>query len=280
MNEASPFDLQALGAAAAGPRAILRVLHVLGHLSDHPEGCTLAQLCDALRLPKTTLFTMLRTLQAAGHLHAAAGVWRLGPEAIALGARMAASARHAFPACAMEALEGLCRRTGETGILAVLTADGMNCRYVAVVESESWLRFSVERESTRPSYATGTGHAMLAWLAPGELRAILARVRFDRITDKTVASKRALAAALAKVRADRVSTTDSGTVAGVLSVAAPIFDASGRVMAAISAGGPAARMTPQLATIQRAVRGAAEDVSRTLGLVGDWPAVPAQVAGP
>lgn len=266
------FDLQALETSSEGPRAILRVLQVLGRLAEYPQGQTLAQLCKNLALPKTTLFTMLKTLQASGHLHAAAGVYRLGPQAVALGAAMTMSARRSFPDCASEVLESLCRRTGETGILGVLTADGMNCRYVAVIESGNWLRFTVQRDSLKPSYATGTGHAMLAWLPPAELKAILARIKFDKITDKTVASRRALLAELGKARRECVSTSDSGTVAGVLSVAAPIFDSSGRVMAAVSAGGPSARMVPQLKMIQRAVRSAAEDISHLLGLVGDWPA--------
>ncbi len=269
------FDLQALDTSGAGPRAILRVLQVLGHLAEHPQGRTLAQLCEALGLPKTTLFTMLKTLQSAGYLQSAAGLYRLGPPAVALGSAMVASASRGFPDSASEALESLCRRTGETGLIAVLSADGMNCRYVAVIESGSGLRFAVERESLKPSHATGTGHAMLAYLPEGELRAILERIRFERFTDKTVSSRKTLLAALAAVRREHVSTSDSGTVSGVLSVAAPIFDGTGRVVAAVSAGGPAVRMAPQLAAIQRAVRGTAEDISRNLGLTGDWPARPA-----
>ena len=265
------FDLHALDSSAGGPRALLRLLQVLGQLAEHPQGRTLAQLCEDLQVPKTTLFTMLKTLQASGYLQSLAGVYRLGPPAVALGAAMAASARRSFPDCAGEVLDSLCRRSGETAILSVLTADGMNCRYVAVVESGNWLRFSVERDSLKPSYATGTGHAMLAYLPDADLQAILGRVTFDKITNKTVGSRRALLATLQQVRRDQVSTSDSGTVAGVLSIAAPIFDAEGRVMAAVSAGGPATRMAPQLQSLQRAVRGAAEDISRILGYAGEWP---------
>lgn len=265
------FDLQALGHSEAGPRGVLRLLQVLERLAQHPQGHTLAQLCEDLKLPKTTLFTMLKTLQGAGYLQLAEGLYRLGPPSVTLGAAMAASARRSFPDCAQETLESLCRRTGETAILAVLTADGMNCRYVSVVESGNWLRFTVQRDSLKPSYATGTGHAMLAYLPTAELQAILGRVKFEKITHKTIGSRRALLADLEKVRREHISISDSGTVAGVLSVAAPIFDDSGRVMAAVSAGGPSARMAPQLAAIQRAVRGAAEDISRTLGFAGDWP---------
>jgi DNA-binding IclR family transcriptional regulator len=272
MKQAAAFDLRGLGASSAGPRGVLRLLQVLGHIAEHPQGCTLAQLCVDLAMPKTTLFTLLKTLQACGYLEGLSGVYRLGPSAVTLGASMAASARQRFPDCAAGILEGLCRRTGETAILAVLTADGMNCRYVAVVESGNSLRFTVQRDSLRPSYATGTGHAMLAWLPAAEVEAILQRVKFERITAKTVASRSALLATLKRVRRQHVSTTDSGTVPGVLSIAAPIFDETGRVHAAISVGGPSTRMAPQLESLQRVVRGAADDISRALGYAGEWPA--------
>lgn len=265
------LDLRALGAAATGPRGVLRVLQILEHMARHSQGRSLAQLCEDLKLPKTTLFTMLRTLTGHGYLQSDGGVYRLGPPAFALGATLVTSARRGFPECAREELEALCRRSGETALLAVLTADGMHCRYVSVVESGNWLRFSVELDSLRPSYATGTGHAMLAYLPSAEVEAILARSELEKITRKTTASRRALMAALAKVRREHVSATDSGTVAGVLSVAAPIFDAGGRVMAAVSAGGPAERMAQRLDVIQRAARAAAEDISRSQGFAGDWP---------
>ena len=265
------FDPQLFQGSATGPRAILRLLQVLECLAEHPEGRTLSQICAALEVPKTTLFTMLKVLQASGHTQQAAGIYRLGGPAVKLGAQMAASGRRTFPGCADGTLQSLCRCTGETGFLAVLTADGADCRYVSVVETDSSLRFTVKVDSLKPSYATGTGQAMLAYLPDAELRAILERVTFERITDKTVRSRAALLKKLDAVRRCGTSTTDSGTVAGVLSVAAPIFDHAGRVVAAISVGGPSARMAGPIERIEREVRGAAEDISAILGYAGEGP---------
>lgn len=265
------FEFQGLDKNSSGPRAILRVLNVLGHLAEHPQGKNLTEICDKLKVPKTTLFTMLKTLQGSGHIELVQGLYRLGGPSISLGAAMAASARSNFPECARDSLEKLTRRTGETSFLAMLTADGMNCHYLSVVESGNWLRFSVQPGSMKPSYATGTGHAMLAYLPKADLDGILGRVRFEKLTSKTVSSRRALMAALGEVRRNGVSTTDGGTVGQVMSIAAPIFDSSGRVLAALSAGGPAVRMAPQLLAIQRVVRSTAEDISRDLGFLGEWP---------
>ena len=98
------FELSGLDGAHSGPRAIVRVLQVLGHLAQHPQGCSLAQLCQALKVPKTSLFVMLKTLQSSGHLMLEQGLYKLGAPSIALGAQMADSARSDFPQCAHEQL--------------------------------------------------------------------------------------------------------------------------------------------------------------------------------
>ena len=267
------FQIAALtGSNLSGPRSILRVVQVFAQLSAHPPGQTLAQLCKNLGLPKTTLFTMLKVLEKSHYLVNEAGVYRLGPQAVALGAAMADSARRNFPDCAKGVLESLCLRTGETGFLAVLTPDRQSCKYVAVVETDNWLRFSVKLGSQRPSYATGSGRAMLAYLPDAELQPLLDQIRFDRVTPKTVSSRTRLLTSLRQVRKQAVSVVDSGTVAGVVSVAAPIFDADGRIQAAVSVGGPTMRLSNRLPAIEQAVRGGAEEISRILGYVGDWPA--------
>lgn len=270
------FDVAALTAPSRhGPRSILRLLQVFALLSAAPEGRTLAQLCKALSLPKTTLFTMLKVLESADYVVHDAGVWRLGRSAAALGASMARAPGAAFPECAKGVLQRLSRRSGETVFLAVLTRDRKSCKYVAVVESDQWLRYSVKLGSLKASYATGTGRAMLAYVPEAELKALLDETRFERITPGTVSSRRALMAGLREVRQRGVSTVDSGTVAGVVSVAAPIFGADGRIAAALSIGGPTLRLQRQLRTLEAAVRDGAEEISRLLGHVGDWPTRPA-----
>lgn len=262
----SPMDARLLrGADANGPRAILRVVQVLGALAAHPRGRTLAQLCETLHVPKTTLFTMLRVLQGARYLENEDGAWRLGPEAVSLAAMIADSSRRAFPDCATPVLQALSRRTGETVFLAELSADKRRSVYVAAVETGNWLRFSVKVGTERPAYATGSGQAMLAFLPPDELAAAIAGVRFEAVTGRTVTSRRALHAALAQVRKRGVSVVDSGTVAGVVSVAAPIFGAEGQVVAAVIAGGPGERMAPRMGDIERAVKSAGEEISALLG---------------
>lgn len=267
------FNLSPLTPAPLnGPRSVLRVVQVFASLSAHPQGQTLAQLCAGMALPRTTLFTMLKVLEAAGYLVNDGGAYRLGAPAVALGASMAESPRRSFPDCAKGVLQILSQRTGETCFLAVLTPDRQFCKYVAVVETDNWLRFNVRVGSQKPAYATGSGRAMLAYMPEKEVLQLLDSFPFERLTPKTVSSRRALLASLKEVRKRGASTVDSGTVAGVLAIAAPIFGADGQVAAALSVGGPAARMAERVPAVVVAVKEAAEDISRILGYRGQWPA--------
>jgi len=253
---------------AAGPRGVLRVLQVLEQLGDAGRGHSLSELARRLGVPKTSLLSMLRVMQDGGYLVHDGQAYRLGPGSVALGQRMVAASRHSMPDFALPVLQGLARRTGETGFLAVLSVDRRNCRYVGVVETENWLRFTVQLGSEKPSYATGTGQAMLAWLEPEELQAALAGARLSKVTPTTVSSRAALMQALARVRERGVSTVEGGTVRGVTSVAAPIFGADGRVVAAISVGGPSERIGSHLKDVERAVRLAGQEISELLGYRG------------
>ena len=184
---------------------------------------------------------------------------------------MAESPARNFPNCANDVLQSLCKRTGETGFLAVLTPDRQFCKYVAVAETDNWLRFSVKVGSQKPAYATGSGRAMLAYLPENEVLQLLGSFPFERLTPKTVSSQRNLLASLKEVRKQGVSSVDSGTVAGVLAVAAPIFGVDGQVAAAVSTGGPTSRVADHLPAVKAAVLDAAEDISRILGYRGEWP---------
>lgn len=268
------FDVSSFnGPALTGPRSVLRVVQVLGKLAAFPGGQTLSQLCRELDVPKTTLFTLLKMLEAANYLRNEGGVYFLGSEAVALGLAMAETPKRNFPDCAKGILESLCHRTEETCFLAMLTPDHQFCKYVAVVETNNWLRFSVKLGSHRPSFATGTGRAILAFLPSNEIASLLNKIKFERITAKTVRSKRALLAGLKEVKARGVSLVDGGTVSGALSVAAPIFGADGRVCAAVSVGGPSDRLSGRIKEVERAVRFAAQEISTLLGYQGDWPAI-------
>jgi DNA-binding IclR family transcriptional regulator len=92
------------------------------------------------------------------------------------------------------------------------------------------------------AHCTSTGKVLLANLTDDELRRTLPDAKLEARTPYTITDRSLLMVELQRVRkAGHAENVNEGEV-GLASVAAPIRDASGRVIAAISVAGPAARL--------------------------------------
>jgi IclR family pca regulon transcriptional regulator len=96
-----------------------------------------------------------------------------------------------------------------------------------------------------PAYATSMGRVLLAALQPDELAERLARTTIRPLTTKTVADETALQAKLDRVRSQGWAMVDQELEEGVRSVAVPIRDGSGAVIAALNMSVHASRMSMQ-----------------------------------
>jgi hypothetical protein len=140
--------------AEAGPRAILRVTEVLMAVATKRGGGSLAELSQRLKLPKTSLHRILRTLEQGGFLVEQSGSYQPGPESFRLADQLrAVSPAATFPACARPEIERLATETGETVTLGVMAEGGAEIVYVDVIESEAALRYALRIGSRRPIYA-------------------------------------------------------------------------------------------------------------------------------
>lgn len=256
---------------APGARAVLRVLGVLCELAAHPAGMPLVDLAERLDVPKASLHRILRTLRQAGYLTLAEGVFRLGPEARGL-ARMIGEACPPlpFPDCLRPALDWLAVETGETVMLGLPDEALDDIGYAVVIESAHPIRFGVAAGDRRPLYCAASGQAVLAFLPEAARRAYLARTDFVAFTPLTLDGAR-LEAAWASIRREGYACDVGGRVEGASGVASPVFDADGRVCAAISVAGPVDRIAASLAHMGDRCRRAGERASRILGFRGDYP---------
>jgi IclR family acetate operon transcriptional repressor len=105
---------------------------------------------------------------------------------------------------------------------------------------------------------------MLAFLPENEVRAILEQYPLVKKTPRTITQKKHLLVHLASVRERAVALDLEENLTGVICVAAPIFDKTGRVIAGISLSGPASRMEPKLTEVQEEIRSSAKTLSRML----------------
>ncbi|MGH2627273.1 MAG: IclR family transcriptional regulator [Anaerolineales bacterium] len=224
---------------------------------------SLTQLARRLRLNKATVYRLLTALESEGLLtrEAESGAYRLGAEAIALGWQAIRSndlVRTIHPE-----LETLVRRTRDTATLEILTG-----RQVLILdEVTAGRRVEIDSSvgSRWPAHATSTGKVLLAHLPAGELRRALARP-LARFTDRTLTSRRLLIQQLSEARRRGYAEAVEELEPGFVAVAAPVFRHDGAVVAAISVGGPTARMPPdRLPELAGRVARHAARASRTLG---------------
>lgn len=197
--------------------------------------------------------------------------WRLGAGAIALGALALRS--NDLVTVARPELEALVHRTGETATLEVLVGDEV--LILDGVEGPSLVGASSEVGTRWPAHATSTGKILLAdrretTVYPSgsrnDLRRPTTQRRLERFTSRTITDPARLDRELTRAAERGWAMAVEELEAGYVAVAAPVRDHEGRAVAAISVGGPAARLTrDRIPALARAVVRAANRVSRRLG---------------
>ena len=92
-----------------------------------------------------------------------------------------------------------------------------------------------------PAHATSSGKVLLAGLGVGEVRERLG-ARLESFTDETVTARSDLEAELDVVRQRGWASVREELEVGLNAVAAPVYDADARVVAALSVSGPSYRL--------------------------------------
>lgn len=249
-------------------RALERGLQVLGAFADGMSQASLQELHQQLGLNKATLLRLLDVLHRAGFVDhdQESGKYRLGVRAFEVG--NAYLANLPIEQLAQPYLQELSEQTGQTSNLGVLA--GHEVVHVATVVPDRPLRFHTRVGFRDALHWTALGKMLAAHMAPEELRAFLARAPFPGRTPSTITDAPAFLAELKRVRDVGFAEDREESVAGLRCLAAPICDASGRVVAAVSISGLAHEFgDEQHATLVAAVLQSARAISRRLGSTPD-----------
>ncbi|WP_214369881.1 IclR family transcriptional regulator [Pseudonocardia sp. H11422] len=228
------------------------------------ESLGVSELARRLGLGKSNVHRLLSTLVAEGLVEqdARTGGYRLGIVMFELGE--AVKVHLDLHAAAGPVLAHLREQTGESSQVGVL--DGDEVVYVDRLESAHSLRLFTETGRRVPAHCTSSGKVLLAHRPDAEREAYLARGALTRLTPHTITDPAVLRDELATVRARGWAEAINEREIGVASIAAPIRDIHGDVVAALSIGAPVARFgaVPRRRHA-RALAEAGEAVSRRLG---------------
>ncbi len=222
-------------ASSAAYQSVERVLALLTSFDETRTELGVTEIASLLGVHKSTASRLAATLERAGILARHGRRYRLGLEIIRLGTLALSS--FDLIASMQAAMDKLSRHTGETINLAVPA--GPDILNVAEVPSTFILSCTggwIGRR-TKP-HAVANGKVLLAYGAIPMPR------QLERYTEHTITTREALEAELEAVRANGYATAIAELEEGLVAVAAPVFDASGACVAAISISGPAYRLHP------------------------------------
>jgi DNA-binding IclR family transcriptional regulator len=242
-----------------GAQAVARAIAVLKAFTDSNPQLTLAEITRATRLNRATAYRLLAALEKEGLVarDKESEAYRLGPEAITLGAR--ALRANDLRSVSRAELETLAQETCETATLEVL-ADG-EVLILDEVHGHHLVGSAPSIGTRWPAHATSTGKVLLAHVPEAALPRSL-----PQLTEKTITKPGTLRRELACIREQGYATNVAELEAGYNAVSAPVRDHEGKVVAAISVGGPDARLTPRrIEEIARMIQDAAGRISQRLG---------------
>lgn len=263
----------ATGSESGTTLAPQRAMHVIAALARHPDGLSLAHLSGELKVAKSSLLGVLRSLEHAGYVESRNGRHMLGQEAYTLAAVIMKGRN--FPDSLRAPLLRLHEACGETVMIGV-PADHWSCLvYVEVLETDAWLRFKVAIGARRPFYCTAAGVALLAFAPAAAREHYLATAQMPALTARTVRNARELGTLLARVR-EQGYCVYGGSHDGVTGFAAPVFDAGGGLLAAVAIGALNDRVLDRHADVTAALLAAGSRMSRISGYTGPYPLKPAR----
>jgi DNA-binding IclR family transcriptional regulator len=223
-----------------------------------------SELARKLQLAKSTVHRLLTTLaeEELVERNPRTGRYRLGLKMWELGTL--AAGHLTLHEAAAPFLDDLRNRTRETVHIAVL--DGTEVVYVERRESPQTLRLFGRVGHRNYAHCTSTGKVLLAFLPPEERERRVAAMDLAAKTPYTITDRARLLEELAAVRKRGYAVNVNESELGIASVAAPILDRTGNVVAAVSTAGPLTRFEgPAMRQFAEMTVEAARAISERLG---------------
>jgi IclR family pca regulon transcriptional regulator len=244
-------------------RALDRGLAVLRAFGADRPTLTMSQVAARTGLTRAVARRHLFTLESLGYLAHDDGRFALTPRVLDLGFTYLSSLSVAE--AAQPFMVQVAEKLRESCSLAVL--DGQDVVYVGRVVADRIMTTNIVIGTRLPAHATSMGKVLLAHLPPERLDLFLNGGPLKAMTERTICNPVELRAILKDVRQRGFSTNDEESEKGVRTVAVPIVDRSGKIVAAMNVAGHAWRVS--MRELKRdhlpVLLEAAQGLSRALG---------------
>jgi len=220
-------------------QSVDNALSVLELFIGHDE-LGISDVAELMQIGKSTAFRLLATLENRGYLLKLPNTrYCLGMKLFSLGTIVNKKLTiinliHPF-------LEKLCHETGETAHL-VIWYDEKQVIFIDKVLSSAAIRMDSYIGFIKAAHLTASGKALLSSLPEARLKEYAAHTVFTPATPNTILTASQLFRAMEDIRNNGYAIDDQESEPGLVCFAAPIIDATGQALAAVSFSGPSGRM--------------------------------------
>ncbi len=243
-------------------QSFARGLEVIRSFSAKAPRQTLTEVAGRAGLSRAGARRILLTLEALGYVRSDGKLFSLSPRILDLGFSYLSS----MPIwnLAEPVMEALVAQVHESSSAAVL--DGTDIVYVLRVPTRKIMSISLGVGSRLPAYCTSMGRMLLSALAQDDLMALLRASDLAARTKTTLTDAKEIAAKVAQARRQGWSLVNQELEEGLISLAAPIVDRSGQMVAALNISGQANRTSARVMqdTMLEPLLEAARTISRRL----------------
>lgn len=217
----------------------LAVLHCLG---GHPQGLTLSEIAEALKLSVNFVYRVTQSLVSHGYLV------RDAEKRFSVGAALLKLCQPVIDdvplaEAALPAMRWLSDQTGEAAHLGILS--GFEGIVLERVIGRAMIKFYVERGTRFPLHTSGPGKVMLAFTPEAERDEIISGMKFERFHPWTISNRKDFLKCLAQARNNGFAVDVGEHLEGHHCLAAPILDADGNSMASLWITGPSQRLSEE-----------------------------------
>lgn len=243
--------------------ALARGLSVLKAFSAQDRPLSVSDVAELVGITRTAARRFILTLEYLGYLSYDASGYSLRPAVLEIGDAYLLS--HRLLALAHPHLASLVQEVGETASLTVLHQGRVI--YVDRVHADRVLTVNIIIGTSLPAYATATGRILLSGLTDEALDEYLEALVPESLTGNTAIDREEIRKRITAAREQGWSLADQELAEGLRSIAVPVRDAGGGIIAAVNVSAHATRVsadalrTTVLPCLQRAAAGIADDLA-------------------
>lgn len=211
----------------------LKVIEAFG--AERPK-LSISQAAAVTSLDRATVRRCLLTLAELGFCVYDGKFFSLTPKVLRLGHAWLSATP--LPSILQPCLDALSEKVGHSASASVM--DGTDIVYIARASQRRVMSITLTPGSRLPAYCASMGRVLLAAMTDTDAMALLGRSTLVSHTPSTITEPEALMAEIRRVRAQGYCVVDQELEIGLCSIAVPVADINGRVIAAMNIGIPAA----------------------------------------